>query len=394
MVQRSSTHIVRSATLMEIGAERPVLRAGGRRRGHHRAGRHDLRVAAVPGPARVPDSALRRRCASATRTSMTGLRRPGSGTTGARTAPGLFMKYLRRGSGYYIDVGAARSRGRRPCEARPGQVDHLAEDAVVLDDGTELQADLVVYATGYGSMNGWAARPDLPGGRRSRRQGLGSGLGHREGPGPVGGGGAQHVEAHPAARRCGSTAATCTSRATTRCTWRCSSRRGSSASTRPCTGCRWSTTSVEAGGRDGSRGHEFVFGYGSLATLPVARRRRGRGRRRLRAATCAAIAGSGAWRWTTGATCRLQALHRRGRSSARRCSSASWTSWPIPGRGQRPVRARRRARLAALDARERNYEREDVSRRRRRRRRAGVGVRRQARGAAADALGGRKPVAR
>ena len=38
-----------------------------------------------------------------------------------------------------------------------GQVDHLTEDAVVLDDGTELAGDLVVYATGYGSMNGWAA---------------------------------------------------------------------------------------------------------------------------------------------------------------------------------------------------------------------------------------------
>jgi putative flavoprotein involved in K+ transport len=39
-----------------------------------------------------------------------------------------------------------------------GQVDHLTEHAVVLSDGTELEADAVVYATGYGSMNGWAAR--------------------------------------------------------------------------------------------------------------------------------------------------------------------------------------------------------------------------------------------
>lgn len=27
----------------------------------------------------------------------------------------------------------------------------------MLDDGSELPADLVVYATGYGSTNGWAA---------------------------------------------------------------------------------------------------------------------------------------------------------------------------------------------------------------------------------------------
>ena len=36
-------------------------------------------------------------------------------------------------------------------------IDHLTETSVVLADGTELAADLVVYATGYGSMNGWAA---------------------------------------------------------------------------------------------------------------------------------------------------------------------------------------------------------------------------------------------
>ncbi len=29
---------------------------------------------------------------------------------------------------------------------------------MVLDDGTRLPADVIVYATGYGSMNGWAAK--------------------------------------------------------------------------------------------------------------------------------------------------------------------------------------------------------------------------------------------
>jgi putative flavoprotein involved in K+ transport len=37
-------------------------------------------------------------------------------------------------------------------------VDHLTEHSVVLTDGTEPPADVVVYATDYGSMNGWAAR--------------------------------------------------------------------------------------------------------------------------------------------------------------------------------------------------------------------------------------------
>ena len=36
-------------------------------------------------------------------------------------------------------------------------VKEIKEHSVLLSDGTELPADLIVYATGYGSMNGWAA---------------------------------------------------------------------------------------------------------------------------------------------------------------------------------------------------------------------------------------------
>jgi hypothetical protein len=36
-------------------------------------------------------------------------------------------------------------------------VKRLTEHSVILSDGTELPADPVVYAAGYGSMNGWAA---------------------------------------------------------------------------------------------------------------------------------------------------------------------------------------------------------------------------------------------
>lgn len=71
---------------------------------------------------------------------------------------GLFLKYLRRGSGYYIDIGASELVAKGAIRLVRGQVDHLAEHSVVLTDGTELEADAVVYATGYGSMNGWAAR--------------------------------------------------------------------------------------------------------------------------------------------------------------------------------------------------------------------------------------------
>jgi putative flavoprotein involved in K+ transport len=67
------------------------------------------------------------------------------------------MKYLRRGSGYYIDVGASELVADGKIKLVNGTVDHLSERGVVMTDGTELPADLVVYATGYNSMNGWVA---------------------------------------------------------------------------------------------------------------------------------------------------------------------------------------------------------------------------------------------
>jgi putative flavoprotein involved in K+ transport len=71
---------------------------------------------------------------------------------------GLFMKYLRRGSGYYIDVGASDLVANGKIKLKSGvDVKELRRRSIVLTDGTELNADLVVYATGYGSMNGWAA---------------------------------------------------------------------------------------------------------------------------------------------------------------------------------------------------------------------------------------------
>ncbi|UPG67184.1 MULTISPECIES: NAD(P)/FAD-dependent oxidoreductase [Gordonia] len=97
---------------------------------------------------------------------------------------GLFMKYLRRGSGYYIDVGASELIADGTIKLVHGQLDHLTENSVVLADGTEIDADVVVYATGYGSMNGWAA--DLMGQEVADRVGKVWGLGSEttKDPGP------------------------------------------------------------------------------------------------------------------------------------------------------------------------------------------------------------------
>ncbi|MDA1061406.1 MAG: NAD(P)/FAD-dependent oxidoreductase [Chloroflexi bacterium] len=72
---------------------------------------------------------------------------------------GVGMKYQRRGSGYYIDVGASELivSGAIQLRTRVG-IERIGARSVVLTDGRELPADLLVYATGYGSMNGWAAQ--------------------------------------------------------------------------------------------------------------------------------------------------------------------------------------------------------------------------------------------
>lgn len=156
MVQRSSTHIVKSDTLMDIGlgdlySER-ALEAG------VTTEKADLIFASLPyrimhtfqiplyDQMREKDQEFYNRLETA-----------GFDHDWGEDGSGLFMKYLRRGSGYYIDVGAADLVADGQVKLAKGQVDHLTEDAVVLEDGTELPADLVVYATGYGSMNGWAA---------------------------------------------------------------------------------------------------------------------------------------------------------------------------------------------------------------------------------------------
>ena len=77
----------------------------------------------------------------------------------AEDGSGLYSKYLRYGAGYYIDVGGSQL-------IIDGQIDvksnvtiaEVKTKSVILSDGTELPADIIVCATGYTSMNDWAAK--------------------------------------------------------------------------------------------------------------------------------------------------------------------------------------------------------------------------------------------
>jgi putative flavoprotein involved in K+ transport len=101
---------------------------------------------------------------------------------------GMLVTYLRRGSGYYIDVGASGLIADGSVRLVGGQVRELTEDGVVVDrrDGGEvvLPADLVVYATGFEPMNGWVAEiiDDGTAAQVGRVWGMGSGTTGDPGP--------------------------------------------------------------------------------------------------------------------------------------------------------------------------------------------------------------------
>ena len=158
MIQRSSTHVARSNTLMELALgplySEQALAAG------ITTDKADLLFASIPyrllGPLQVPVyTEMARRDAD----FYARLEKAGFLLDFGEDGSGLFLKYLRRGSGYYIDVGASELVANGSIRLRSGvNVRQLKPHAVVLDDGSELEADLVVYATGYGSMNGFVAQ--------------------------------------------------------------------------------------------------------------------------------------------------------------------------------------------------------------------------------------------
>ncbi|MBN9111738.1 MAG: NAD(P)/FAD-dependent oxidoreductase [Pseudonocardia sp.] len=156
MVQRSSTHIVRSDTLMDLGvgdlySERALAAGVTTFKG-------DTIFASLPfrilHTFQIPVyAAIKER----DQDFYDRLEKAGFDIDWGVDDSGLFLKYLRRGSGYYIDVGASELVANGDIKLAKGQVTELTEDEVVLQDGTRLPADLVVYATGYGSMNQLAA---------------------------------------------------------------------------------------------------------------------------------------------------------------------------------------------------------------------------------------------
>ena len=156
MLQRSSTLVVRSETMLRLSyatlySEQAVANGIG-------TDQADLLAASMPY--RLLPSMQRplwERIAAEDAPFYDRLRAVGFQLDFGEDASGLSLKYLRRGSGYYIDVGASEMIATGTIKLR-GSPAAITPTGVRLEDGSELPADLIVYATGYGSMNGWAEK--------------------------------------------------------------------------------------------------------------------------------------------------------------------------------------------------------------------------------------------
>jgi putative flavoprotein involved in K+ transport len=157
MLQRAPTIVVRSESLLELAWGRlyseAALAAG------ITTDIADLTLASVPFR-ELPklQKPLYDEIARRDADLYAGLTRAGFRHDMGEDGSGLHSIYLRRGAGYYIDVGASQLIIDGRVELKHGTVAALDGRSAILSGGETLPADVVVFATGYGNMNEWAAK--------------------------------------------------------------------------------------------------------------------------------------------------------------------------------------------------------------------------------------------
>ena len=82
-----------------------------------------------------------------------GLRKAGFALDNGPDGTGLMAKYLHRGGGYYIDVGASQLIADGKIKIKQGQeIERVNAHSITFADGSEVEADEIVFATGYQNM--------------------------------------------------------------------------------------------------------------------------------------------------------------------------------------------------------------------------------------------------
>lgn len=86
-----------------------------------------------------------------------GLEKAGFSLDTGPSGAGLFFKYFQRGGGYYIDVGASRLIADGKIKIKQGQeIAKILPHGIKFADNSELEADEIIFATGYQNMRSQA----------------------------------------------------------------------------------------------------------------------------------------------------------------------------------------------------------------------------------------------
>jgi len=120
----------------------------------------DLYFCSIPYPVqKIIQQHLTWKIAQDDKEMLLGLRKAGFKLDYGYHAAGFLMKYLLRGGGYYMDVGCAQLISEGKIKVKQGkEIVEIVEDALILEDGSKLEADLIVLATGYDNMRETAGK--------------------------------------------------------------------------------------------------------------------------------------------------------------------------------------------------------------------------------------------
>jgi putative flavoprotein involved in K+ transport len=152
MVQRSSTTVVRSDTLMKLGFEIYSEEAQARGIDVEQA---DLIAAATPFTLFCDgQKQLYQKIRTKDADYYARLTASGFALDFGEDDSGLMMKALRTASGYYIDVGASELIASGEIKVSSGAgVSSLTPTGLTLDNGQHIAADVIIACTGYQSMH-------------------------------------------------------------------------------------------------------------------------------------------------------------------------------------------------------------------------------------------------
>lgn len=92
-------------------------------------------------------------CRASTRETLDGLARAWFKVDSGSHDSDLLIKYVQRGGGYYINIGASQLITDGKIKIKQGvEIDKVLPHGLQSSDGSDLQADGIIFATGYQNM--------------------------------------------------------------------------------------------------------------------------------------------------------------------------------------------------------------------------------------------------